>query len=403
MRCAVVIGANYGDEGKGRVTSELFHRCGASKRLNVLTNGGAQRGHTVVHKYKNSEKTFSHTFHHFGAGTFDRADTYCGKDFILNPMIFCKEYEELREKGLSDRILFYRHEDCMWSTPFDMMANQILEESRGVHRHGSCGIGIWKTIQRYHNGVCMPFDRFISAPIEYQKKFLYEVRDYYVKKGIFSNSDISLKYPLFSEDLIDHFIQDCRYFDFVSHRVISREEKEILNFYDYIVFENGQGLLLKDDVNNVHTTPSNTDCEVIHDLIERTMSGAIVDMVYVSRPYLTRHGKGILPSECDKETICSILNEKTNVTNTFQGVFRYGTINLQELFQRVEKSFEQTFNGISKNFYRGNMIFTHLDELYDESSYMKSYIFKLQLMGYMKSITKIDFIESECTGEGFIQ
>ena len=41
----------------------------------------------------------------------------------------------------------------MITTPFDMMANQIIEESRGKNKHGSCGLGIYETIKRYRTGV----------------------------------------------------------------------------------------------------------------------------------------------------------------------------------------------------------------------------------------------------------
>ena len=42
-----IIGANYGDEGKGTVTAHYAKQATGSV-LNVLTNGGPQRGHTVV-------------------------------------------------------------------------------------------------------------------------------------------------------------------------------------------------------------------------------------------------------------------------------------------------------------------------------------------------------------------
>lgn len=58
--------------------------------LNVLYNGGCQRGHTV--ELKNGSR---HIFHHFGSGTYDNAHTYFDKDFIVNPIMFMNEYETL--------------------------------------------------------------------------------------------------------------------------------------------------------------------------------------------------------------------------------------------------------------------------------------------------------------------
>ena len=53
----VVIGAGYGDEGKGHAVSQLVGR----DSLVVRFNGGAQAGHTVVHG------RHRHVFSHFGA------------------------------------------------------------------------------------------------------------------------------------------------------------------------------------------------------------------------------------------------------------------------------------------------------------------------------------------------
>ena len=62
MRQAViVIGSSYGDEGKGLAAALSAKRLGG-KCLNVLINGGAQRGHTV--EWKDGRR---HVFHHFGS------------------------------------------------------------------------------------------------------------------------------------------------------------------------------------------------------------------------------------------------------------------------------------------------------------------------------------------------
>ena len=139
----VVIGANYGDEGKGLMTDYF-----ASKYKNplvVCSNGGAQRGHTVV-----TPTGLRHVFHHFGSGTLCGAMTYLPSSFVVNPMIFAEEYQEL--KKLTGKVpIIYINKRCKISTPFDMMINQILEECRGEDKHGSCGVGVWETIVRSEN------------------------------------------------------------------------------------------------------------------------------------------------------------------------------------------------------------------------------------------------------------
>lgn len=61
-----VIGANYGDEGKGLVTDALSH----NDTTVVRFNGGGQAGHTVV-----TPDGRRHVFKHIGAGSFRGAHT----------------------------------------------------------------------------------------------------------------------------------------------------------------------------------------------------------------------------------------------------------------------------------------------------------------------------------------
>ena len=83
----VVIGANFGDEGKGLITDYFCNQATSQDEtcIVVMSNGGAQRGHTVV-----TPDGTRHVFKHFGSGTIAGADTYCIDDFILNPMTFKK-------------------------------------------------------------------------------------------------------------------------------------------------------------------------------------------------------------------------------------------------------------------------------------------------------------------------
>ena len=69
QKIKIVSGASYGDEGKG-LASDFFASESSGKTVNVLTNGGPQRGHTVE-----LEDGRRHVFKHFGAGTFRGAET----------------------------------------------------------------------------------------------------------------------------------------------------------------------------------------------------------------------------------------------------------------------------------------------------------------------------------------
>lgn len=74
-----VIGAGFGDEGKGLMTD---YCCQRPKYTTVVRfNGGAQAGHTVV-----TPDGRRHVFSHFGSGTLRGAATFLSRFFICNPI-----------------------------------------------------------------------------------------------------------------------------------------------------------------------------------------------------------------------------------------------------------------------------------------------------------------------------
>ena len=52
---------------------------------------------------------------------------------------------------------------------------------------------------------------------------------------------------------------------------------------------------------------------------------------------MTRHGAGRFDTECRKEDINEKIIDLTNVPNSFQDSLRYGTLDLKDLKERIEK------------------------------------------------------------------
>lgn len=332
----VVIGANFGDEGKGLMTDYFCHQSALRDEncIVICHNGGAQRGHTV-----DTPDGLHHVFHHFGSGTFAGADTYLATGFILNPIIFRQEYEELGKFGYKP--IVYVNPFCKVTTPFDMIANQILEESRSDGRHGSCGMGIFETIKRYEDNYgCSAVDllklsdRGKIEPIE-SLRHTYLPRRFNELK-IQPSKD--WEEIINSDGLVNKFLEDL---EFMSGMVEICSNTDALVNYQSIVFEGGQGLLL--DQNNTeyfpHLTPSNTGLKNPKEMILGLFPDADVEVCYVARPYLTRHGAGRLDNECKKEEINQNMVDLTNVPNPHQGTLRYAKMNVLELISRIKKDF----------------------------------------------------------------
>lgn len=354
MKAKVIIGANYGDEGKGLVTAYFSKQARDNNEtcLNILTNGGAQRAHTV--ECLNGR---THIFHHFGSGLWFGADTLFSNEFILNPMEFVREYSELYKTGVPMPHIWVSAE-CRVSTPFDMILNQELERSRGDNRHGSCGYGIWETINRY---------RRIQSPCWQQliEKSYFEIRDYlkylstHYIRSMFKEYGISPDLRDYDiNGMIDHYIEDVNIMASFTN-ILSRFPVDmrgtLLKSYDNLIYECGQGLMLSEQKMNIwpHNTPSITGInKKIHSFDLHGDENA--EVIYVSRTYLTRHGAGPLPHECDPNWISLGLQDYTNIKNEWQGSLRYAELNPNELYKRIDDDFQN-----ARHCYKKSIFFTH--------------------------------------------
>ena len=332
-----VVGANFGDEGKGLMTDYFCHQAISSgkKVIGILPNGGAQRGHTVV-----TPEGKRHVFHHMSSGTFAGADTYFSVNFIINPMVFMQEYNELKPNTK-----FYINDICKVSTPFDMLYNQAVEVTRGNNRHGSCGLGIFETIDRYKNTAYSPYyGDFICPSIGFTcgiREYLFRVKKYYEEKARTQlGKNISDIFDFWDSDgLVNHYILD---FEQMMSIVNICNESYIEENYDVGVVELGQGLLLDSENHGYYPnlTPSRTTFHGNAQYIQPPY-GNINDLevCYVTRTYLTRHGNGRLDNECKKEELSNNIEDKTNLPNEFQGSLRFAPLDVDSLIDRINKDF----------------------------------------------------------------
>lgn len=353
MDAKIIIGANLGDEGKGTVVASYVKQT-KERVLNVLTNGGAQRGHSIL------TEDGSFTFQHFGSGTYHSADNYFSKYFILNPMQFIKEYDELSIKGVlhKNATKIYRHPECRWSTPYDMMANQIIESKRGDKKHGSCGMGIWETTLRYKCCFTIPFSAFIKLDDKQQKQHLQSIKAYFNKRiGVIPNEWRTL---WDDENIVLHFINDCKRMYLLTTEIIVPTD------YEHIIFENGQGLMLNDiGIDETDKTPSKTDSTYALSIAkEFGIAEEDISLHYVSRPYLTRHGRGRLEKETNRMSLSGGVQEcRTNHYNQFQEHLRYAPLDIQCLMQRISDDNKLGLTSVIE--------LTHCDEMDRESEFRK--------------------------------
>lgn len=326
MKARIVIGASFGDEGKGLMTDYLCATQGAG--VVVRFNGGAQAGHTVL--TPDGER---HVFHHFGSGTLCEVPTFLSQFFVCNPILFFHELEDLIRLGFRPQV--FAHPDCLITTYGDMMINQAREMNRGSKRHGSCGIGFHETITRSEK---LPELKITMGDLWNDSKKLES-----------KVSEICGKYANFrcgesfrDDEAIGVFLDCCKRFaEYVNPAGIGQCKDP--------VFEGAQGLLL--DQNNKgffpHLTHSNTGMENVNILCQQAGIKE-KEIHYVSRTYLTRHGAGRLPGEDSSMSFA----DDTNRPNAFQETMRFAPLD-SGLRKRIAKD----ASGPHK------LVLTHCDQL----------------------------------------
>lgn len=304
-RAIAVIGAAFGDCGKGLMT-DYFCRQSGEEPWVVRFNGGAQAGHTVV-----CPKHGRHVFHHFGAGTFAGARTYLSRHFLVNPVLWKQEYTELQGKGLRTRLFVDR--EAPLTTVWDMLENQTVERLRNSAPHGSCGVGINATMQRQRHPELRLFAGDLERPA-YLEERVFRISEWYAhQKG-----RTYMTHPVYRR-----FLEDCRE---MASQINLCDSRTLVDRPAEIVFEGAQGLLLDQDNRQFfpHVTHSKTGLANVLQ-IAADIGITQIDACYVTRPYLTRHGAGPLPGE----DVGLSYADDTNVTNEWQGPLRFAPMNIE--------------------------------------------------------------------------
>jgi adenylosuccinate synthase len=318
VHATAVIGANFGDEGKGLITDYLAAK-DPDHTIVVRFNGGAQAGHTVV-----TPAGRRHVFHHFGSGSLVGAKTFLSRHFIVNPFLWHKERQELADLAMPMDV----DRRAMLTTPFDMLINQEAERFRGKGRHGSCGIGINESVER-----CLGPLASTVADIEKPHR-LRELLAAIAKRSLSRLEQLGVApSPFFldmlqSESLVDSYLDTCDTFRQAEHFVDC--PSTLLNF-NHIVFEGAQGLLLDEHHRFFpHVTRSRTG---IHNVAQIASEIGLSEakVFYVTRAYMTRHGVGPFPTERPGLSF----PDPTNAPNEWQGTLRFGDLDVNLLVESI--------------------------------------------------------------------
>lgn len=339
MRTIAVIGKNFGDEGKGFTCSRLASSL--KKSLIIKHNGGGQAGHTV----EDPEGKWRFIHHQIGAGAEYHVPTLFADSFMPDLFQLGKEVKAFAELFGFQPIL-YSEKNARITTIDDVLLNMGAELARGKNRHGSCGMGIEECVQRNATGYGITVEELATWSKQDLLDRLKQIRKEYTGRraeimGIQAPASSKAKkqsnlinpyYEMLNNvTVLENFVEEVK--KNVKLLTLVDANRKWLEEFQHLIFETGQGLLLDQDYEAYapHLTSSKTG---IHNptifLEKRGLS--LEEAIYVTRPYVTRHGNGPLPCEVDRFELPGVGEDLTNRPNQWQGTLRYAKHESLEAF-----------------------------------------------------------------------
>jgi len=360
QKATVIIGMNFGDEGKGHITNYFCDE----NTLNIRFNGGCQAAHAVF-----LSDGRSHIFKHFGSGSLRKARTLFTKHVILNPIIFAAEMKELSKKtGLREVFIDPR---CRVTTPYDMLINEF--SSWYKKSNSTTGFGINETVERSQYKQLRITARDLTDKTDSDlKELINKIQKEYLPWRF---EQLKIPYDMFKSWLnadLDSITET--YFSVIKEMlkfIVVWPDDNLIEKYlskdpdRKLVFEGSQGFRL--DQNRMELMPyltrSNTGLQNVFECLSAVNTPIDMQVYLVTRSYLTRHGDGPLWNEVLKPY--ENAQDTTNIENSYQGKLRFGYLNKTW----YDTSIKETQDSIMKNKPKYiqniqlNVAMTHLDQL----------------------------------------
>ena len=279
-----MIGAQWGDEGKGKITDLLSK----SADLVVRYQGGVNAGHTVVVE----GQTFK--LHLIPSGIL-YPDTECiiGSGTVIDPKVVIEELDQVEALGISTANLMIS-EAAHVTMPYHRIIDKASEERRGNQKIGTTGRGIGPTYadKSERTGIRM-ID--LRNPDQLREQIHWTVN----YKNVILEKLYNLS-PLDPEEVVDEYLG---FADRLRPHIIDAS----LSIYNAIrerrniLFEGAQGTLLDLDHGTYpYVTSSNPVAGGA--CVGTGVGPTMIDRVIgVAKAYTTRVGEGPFPTEAKDE------------------------------------------------------------------------------------------------------
>ena len=280
MANVVVIGAQWGDEGKGKITDLL------SKSADVVVRyqGGVNAGHTVVVQ----GQTFK--LHLIPSGIlYPETDCIIGCGTVIDPKVLIEELDRLVELNVPTNKLLIS-QTAHVTMPYHRSIDVASEAARGIHKIGTTGRGIGPTYADKSDRMGIRVQDLMD-PVAFRKKTIWTVEH--------KNEIMAKLYnlpPLDPEAIVTEYLG-------YAERLRPHVVNTAIAIYDAvrrrrnILFEGAQGTLLDLDHGTYpYVTSSNPVAGGA--CVGTGVGPTTIDRVIgVAKAYTTRVGEGPFPTE----------------------------------------------------------------------------------------------------------
>ena len=283
MPAVIVLGAQWGDEGKGKATDQL----GQNTDYVVKFNGGNNAGHTVV---IDGEK---YALHLLPAGILSEGVTpIIGNGVVVDLEVLFAELNEMASRGVDcSRLLISSNAHII--PPYNRLMDQANERARGKNQIGTTGRGIGPTYA----------DKMNRIGLRIQDLFDPEALSLKVEAALAPKNEIfaavgmeTLDPTVVTEELLS-------YAERVRPMVcdVSLVVNDALDRGDTVLFEGGQATMLDID-HGTYPFVTSSNPTAGGALTGTGIGPTRIDRVVgVAKAYTTRVGEGPFPTELDDE------------------------------------------------------------------------------------------------------
>ena len=277
----VIIGTQWGDEGKGKIVDWLTE----SAKAVVRFQGGHNAGHTLV---INGKKTVLHLL---PSGILhDGVMCFIGNGVVVSPEALLKEIHELESIGVNVKGNLRISEACPLILPYHIAMDQAREIKKGADKIGTTGRGIGPAYE----------DKVARRAIRIQDLFDREIFEGKLRENLeYYNFMLSNYYKAETVDYSKTLEETLAYAEEIKPLVsdVSRKLFNLRKTKQKVIFEGAQGTLLDVDL-GTYPFVTSSNCVAGGAATGSGISPKMIDYVLgIVKAYTTRVGSGPFPTE----------------------------------------------------------------------------------------------------------